>query len=183
MNNPNKWDEQYRKGVWEYLKAPEQAARYGVIAAWIAGSCAGCQILDVGCGEGNLLKYLLFENFEHYTGIDFSEQAISQAQKLWAGYQKIDFRVEDIQKKIGGNYDDCNVIIFNEILYCFENPIKILHEYLNHSRIIIYSVTTMHSDTSKLIERVFKDNFEQLVVCEDSLKSKGWAIGMLRSRS
>lgn len=183
MNDPNKWDEQYRKGVWEYLKAPEQAARYGVIAAWIAGSCSGCRILDVGCGEGNLLKYLMFETFEHYTGIDFSKQAIDQARKLWAGHQKIDFQLDDIQKKIGSSYNGYNVIVFNEILYCFENPIKILHEYLSHSRIIIYSVTHFHPDTSKLIERVFKDSIEQLVICEDLLKSKEWTIGMLQSRS
>lgn len=57
------------------------------VVAWISSKCGSersNKILDLGCGNGYTLLLLHQKNFIHLTGIDYSEQAISLAQKIAA---------------------------------------------------------------------------------------------------
>ena len=53
-------------------------------------------ILDIGCGPGNLKKYL-GDNF-FYTGVDFSKAMLTQAKNK--GYKVIEGKIEDILTQI-----------------------------------------------------------------------------------
>ncbi|MDD5749682.1 MAG: methyltransferase domain-containing protein [Patescibacteria group bacterium] len=56
----------------------------------------GFKLLDLGCGNGRLLKTLSELDFSFdYLGIDFSQGLIEQAKKDWPGYK---FTIEDIEK-------------------------------------------------------------------------------------
>ncbi len=61
----------------------------------------GKQLLDVGCGTGNLLEYVRSKGIEvKYTGVDILDQMIDIAQKknLGADFLKVDIFKENIFK-------------------------------------------------------------------------------------
>jgi 2-polyprenyl-3-methyl-5-hydroxy-6-metoxy-1,4-benzoquinol methylase len=69
----NSWPE------WEQFKAhlPERA-----------------RILDMGCGNGRLLSFLMSQNFDSYLGVDQSEALIQEARKHWNSLERVHFEVE-----------------------------------------------------------------------------------------
>jgi len=71
------------------------------------------RILDMGCGTGILASMLNPDCFEHYLGVDASQEAIALAQKR--KNVKVNFEVSDIQSyKCRGKFD---LIMFEESLY------------------------------------------------------------------
>jgi SAM-dependent methyltransferase len=82
------------------------------------GISNGCSILDVGCGYGALLKYLMNKGVAgiKYTGIDIVEPLIEMANKRFGG--SAEFRVADIMD-MTQEYDFVvNLGIFNVKLSC-----------------------------------------------------------------
>jgi len=57
------------------------------------------KILDLGCGNGRLLKSLepLQKNY-HYTGVDFSENLIAEARKNFTDPNRAVFKMSDMNK-------------------------------------------------------------------------------------
>lgn len=56
----------------------------------------GGVLLDVGCGPAVMTDVLLARGFE-YHGIDLSEQMIAEARGRFAGHNRVDFQVGDVQ--------------------------------------------------------------------------------------
>lgn len=122
---PDTWESQYRDGRWAYLNGVQQVTRYSVIAGYLqALKKEGC-MLDVGCGEGILLERLGAANYAKFVGIDWSPAAIEQAQKKQ--HPRSVFVQADAQYFVPD--DAFDAIIFNEVLYYFDEPLAVAQRY------------------------------------------------------
>jgi uncharacterized protein GlcG (DUF336 family)/trans-aconitate methyltransferase len=80
-----KWDREYRDGVYDRLARSDQRHHHRLLAAMIADRWPNPRVLEIGAGEG-----VLFEAFRphapaRYVGVDFSAPAIEQGlQRLAA---------------------------------------------------------------------------------------------------
>lgn len=88
----------YDSGRWKSLHAIREVGQYSVMAG-LAVHCGAKVLLDVGCGEGNLLKYLPCgrEHTTAYRGIDISSSAVERAKFVhghlrdYASFEEADF--------------------------------------------------------------------------------------------
>ncbi|WP_165186799.1 heme-binding protein [Caulobacter soli] len=76
-----KWDREYREGVYDRLARSDQRHHHRLLAAMIADRWPNPRVLEIGAGEG-----VLFEAFRphapaRYVGVDFSAPAIEQGLK------------------------------------------------------------------------------------------------------
>ena len=81
-------DQAYRSGAYDVIETLDFSARIAVQAGYVVHRQAR-SVLDVGCGTGELLKYL-GPNI-HYVGMDISPTAIEAAKKRYAGRPNTDF--------------------------------------------------------------------------------------------
>ena len=73
------WEEQYRRGSWDFMRRLDEVARYSVIAGYLHHLKPGGSVLDVGSGEGLLADHLRPLGYSRFLGVDLSEAAIAQA--------------------------------------------------------------------------------------------------------
>ena len=122
------WDVEYGSGSWNYLENTCELVRYSAVIGYYTHYWQGGTVLDVGCGSGVLQRRLRFAGYSHYIGIDFSELAIAQAQMLTddasAEFRRADAEVYTPQLAL-------DVIIFNEVLYYFANPINVVQRLMS----------------------------------------------------
>lgn len=118
------WEQQFDSNTWDYLENKDEAAHYHVIVKLYNQYKNTSTVLDVGCGQGVLYKYLKNSSAlpdSQYTGIDISKNAVENASRQFPGinFSQLDFDKSGINKKF-------DVIIFNETLYYFTRPLKTL---------------------------------------------------------
>lgn len=119
-------DDEYARGRWVYLKSLEEMSRYAVIAGYCEYGGNVSSVLDLGCGSGVLLRWLRPSRKIDYVGVDLSKVAIEAARQEWQD-GPTDFIAMDIAAyKPDRKFD---VIIFNEVLYYFEQPGNILERF------------------------------------------------------
>lgn len=126
MRSAEEWDEQFKSGRWDYLENKlQEVGHYSVIAGYFNYFTPKGQILDVGCGQGVLNRYLRNYRYNKYLGIDISTEAIRKAEP----YQDEDtyFIVADVESKELDTLFDC--IIFNECLYYLTQPMDVIRKY------------------------------------------------------
>lgn len=111
------WEEQYRSGKWELMRATDELARYSVIAGYLHHLHPGGSVLDVGSGEGILLDHL--RSVSRYLGIDLSEEAVKQGAHRVNDHASL--QAADAEKYRPTERWDA--IVFNECVYYFEDPI------------------------------------------------------------
>lgn len=82
-------------------------------------------ILDLGCGTGGLMSFLIKKGFQNIQGIDYSEAAISFCKERNLNVQRFDINFLD-EFIILNKFD---VIICNDVFYCLENTqiVNIFH--------------------------------------------------------
>jgi len=119
------WDEQYASGFGHQLKLPEEHEHNQTLVDFMISANKNKTILDVGCGEGLLLDYVDRWGYQKYVGVDFSEVALRNASKR--ADSKTSF-VSGLAETFvpDGQFDS---IIFNECLYCFADPLKVIRRY------------------------------------------------------
>jgi 2-polyprenyl-3-methyl-5-hydroxy-6-metoxy-1,4-benzoquinol methylase len=115
-NTAEVWDNMYEHKYAEKMDSSRQQARNYILAGIItSGGIPNPHVLDVGCGNGALLKVLRNQP-SVYTGLDLSKQAIFQAQEdlSWtnSNFAVCDFR--DFESDSGFDF-----IVLNEVLYYF----------------------------------------------------------------
>lgn len=121
------WDEQYAAGRWDFLAGLDQLARYSVIAGYIHYLKPGAAVLDVGCGEGLLLRSYRPYGYGRYLGVDIAAQAIARLTAL--ADERTRFVCADAETfQPDGQFD---VIVFNESLYYFRDPLTTFARYSN----------------------------------------------------
>ncbi len=138
-----KFNQQFGDGTWDGLRDVAELGRYSIITGYTTFFCKQPRILDLGCGEGILQQKYAPGSYLHYTGIDFSDVAIANAQQL--ANQTTEFITGDLNKlNIAGSYD---TIIYNESIYYLKDPkaaIQALFPHLNENGIIIFSIVDKH---------------------------------------
>jgi len=78
---------------------------------------AGMDVLDIGCGEGNLSAMLSFAGANHIDGVDYSKEAVKLA-KSRINISNVNFIYSDY-KDVNSKYD---VVVMNGVLEHFDNP-------------------------------------------------------------
>lgn len=120
------WEEQYRGGVWSYLDAPGEVARYGVVAGAVSRFAPAGAVLDVGCGEGVLVDYLRPAGPGSYLGIDLSQTAVAAAARRRGG--AVRFAVADAEGwPLRGTFA---AVVLNECLYYMRDPLAVTRRAL-----------------------------------------------------
>lgn len=74
------WEQQYRGGNWSILAQLDELARYMVLVGYLQYLKPNAAVLDVGCGEGLLLRYYRPYGYARYVGVDISETALAKAR-------------------------------------------------------------------------------------------------------
>ena len=134
---------QHHSGYWNYLNSGYEAARYGIISAFLKHYAEDASVLDVGCGQGILVHHLPIDRINSYQGIDISPSAINAARERFH-HDKLGFEVCDVLDY--NPMQSFNLIVFNEVLYYFEDPINLIKQYtqkLEHNGYIVISMFDM----------------------------------------
>ena len=147
------WDKEYANGFGEVLKLPQERAHYATLVDFMASAGKNRTILDVGCGEGGLLDLLGPCGYEKYLGVDFSEVALKRAaQRANASTAFVHASAESFVP--GERFD---VIVFNECLYYFHEPLRVLQrypQYLAPGGIILISMLRKTDRVKQLNEEI-----------------------------
>ncbi|MFC7488055.1 class I SAM-dependent methyltransferase [Knoellia sp. CPCC 206453] len=123
----SRWNEQYDRGRWVFLSGIEEMAHYAVIVGYASFLKPHSAVLDVGCGAGVLHERFAAVGYARYTGIDISEVAISSLQG--SAPSNATFVAADAATFTPPSTYD--VIVFNESITYFTDPIGVFARYQN----------------------------------------------------
>jgi SAM-dependent methyltransferase len=126
-SNSNRWDREYRRGDWSYLRDASESPRYAALAGCIVMRLAtgGASVLDLGCGPGILREHLPDRAIARYTGIDLSKEAVASARS--PRRRRSALMVASIDEwQPDQQYD---AIVFNEVLYYLPQPLDSMRRY------------------------------------------------------
>lgn len=176
-----RWNRQYKKGRWDYLKDDKEAPRYAKIIELIKyHSKKKPSILDLGSGEGVLRIRLDTENIGYFLGIDFSKFSIETANKY--NFKNTDFHVGDLHYyKPPQEFD---VIIFNEAFYYINDTVKarVLNRVLGKLKKGGILINSIFREGSGCWEYFDIPELEQLDFCKVN-SNEGtvyWKLGVYR---
>lgn len=120
-----KFDREFASGKWSYLaSSAREVPRYGAVSGYVECACPeGQGILDLGCGEGVLFRYLPERHRQGYVGVDVSDVALNKARK-----ENIkELYCSPMEKFIPPR--QFGVIIFNEVLFYTLVPLDVVAHY------------------------------------------------------
>jgi len=176
------WERQFSSGYWDYLYSEDEQDHYLGICDLYNQYKPGKKILDVGCGQGVLYHYIKnnVKNEVDFFGVDISHNAIMLAKARFGtqNFVQIDFDKEGIERKF-------DVIVFNETLYYFEQPLKTIEQSikwnLNQGGYIIISMFDL-PDHRKIWNKLV-NNYTFVEVKEiTNYKGQKWKLGILTSQ-
>jgi SAM-dependent methyltransferase len=158
------WEAQYHNGYWARLKELKEQAHNAVVLSYITHLRPQGSLLEVGCGEGTLLPQLKRLGYRNYTGVDISESAIRHCQQF-TDAQTV-FVACDAESYMPNAAFD--IIILNECIYYFLEPVATLQRYANYllpGGLIVISVfdSAKSSSIRRSLKRVFVSIDETLV--------------------
>ncbi len=111
VDRERRWNSEYAKGGWEWLRNLDELAHHCVLAGYVAYLKPGGAVLDVGCGEG-VFQEQLRGAAGRYFGFDFEEPVRKASRKAT---ETIQFAVADMNEFVADEQFD--VIVFNESIY------------------------------------------------------------------
>jgi len=170
------WEEQYRKGGWEFMRRLDEVARYSVIAGYLHHLKPGGSVLDVGSGEGLLADHLRPLGYSRFLGVNLSDAAIAQA----AGRRdaKTSFLAADAEAYTPpGRWD---AVVFNECVYYFNDPVGSVRRYeafLEEGGVLI--VSTFRSRRADVIVRRLLASCRLLEETAVSNRKGTWVVRVL----
>jgi 2-polyprenyl-3-methyl-5-hydroxy-6-metoxy-1,4-benzoquinol methylase len=179
------WNHEYESGRWAYLLGPEQTERYQQLITLCLLFNKTPTILDVGCGEGILLEYLRTTGRPviKYVGLDLSQEAINKAKARLSAGQFLVVNAESY--KPDEPYD---VIVFNECLYYFSDPIKTIRNFEQSIRKHGTFVISMHmpEEDPARYEKIWEllQTHYECVARRTATNgvNKSWALGVFKVR-
>ena len=123
----DRWDIEYTRGDWDYLRGFGEEVRYAALAGCITGRDRDSPklVLDLGCGTAILREHLPQESLERYTGVDLSNEAVASARLR--GHERSTFIAASIDEWQPDRYYD--TIVFNEVLYYLPQPLATMSRY------------------------------------------------------
>ena len=142
-------------------------------------------VTDIGCGPGQLFDYLSEMGYTNYTGVDFSEAAISMAKSLASGkaQTRASFFVEDAFTFFDRHPDIVNeteIFLFLEMLEHINDDLNLLKR-VPPEKVVILSVPLFkdraHVRHFNSIKDV-KKKYGKVVKLEKVDQILSWIIGI-----
>lgn len=147
------WDKTYRDGRLAFLAGLREAARYGVVSAYVEHSLDGGSLLDLGCGPAILCRHLNRDRITRYVGVDVAASALEGVETGIADSRLVCADIAGYEPD--GRFD---AVVFNEVLSFVPDPIGLLRRsrgWLSDHGVVIVSIYRKESrGTRKLIEAV-----------------------------
>ena len=172
------WNDEFASGHWTAVfDSSKEIPRYGVVAAYIHAYNPHAAILDLGCGQGTLHKYM--SQYKSYLGVDFSEEAIKMAQSLTSNTDV--FVQADIETYIPDQKFD--LIIFNECLYYLEYPLDVLKRYeafLNAGAAMIISLHTRPASEYIWEQINTIESYEKVYDVQLTTATDAWVVKLIK---
>jgi SAM-dependent methyltransferase len=175
------WTRQYETGAWAYLAELSESARYGIVAGYLAARPPG-RILDVGCGEGLLVRNIRHLPFQTYLGIDISPAAVAAARAVFGEDSRLAFAVANAESYQPDKAYDA--IILSECLNYLSDPVGIVERYSkstsNNGCIIISLFQSPRANKAwEMLEQV-TEVMDCVSIAHHS--GKRWTIKLLKPR-
>jgi cyclopropane fatty-acyl-phospholipid synthase-like methyltransferase len=126
----------HRPDPWGVLSSPLAQQRYLALVEAVAGYAPCRSILDVGCGEGALTRYLV-GSASCVIGIDGSPTAIARARRI---VPKATFICDTLETFTAPEPFD--LVLAVEVLYYVSHPRDAIEQLLTLGRSVIVSYTT-----------------------------------------
>ena len=171
----SQWDSDYASGAWRWLHSGQELPRYSVIVGYCRQLRPSGSVLDIGCGEGLLARWLAGA-CPRYFGIDLSSEAIALARAKNLSFAE--FAVADAAEFRPTSQFD--VIVFNECLIYFDRPLELvarLADALLPGGMIIVSLN--EGVMSRQIWRMLRGGF--CVLEQVEIRNRGvWRIAVLQ---
>ncbi len=124
----SKYDQIYKEGAYakyfSFNSFPAQKLIIDYITSWV-----DLEVLDIGCGEGNLAAMLSFAGARKVDAVDFSSEAIEKARHR-IHLENVNF-ICSKYRTMKNKYD---VVVMNGVLEHFDNPWKEL-KYIIDNRL------------------------------------------------
>jgi SAM-dependent methyltransferase len=120
------WDEKYAAGY--KLDVAFEACRYACVSALVDHFANEGPMLDLGCGNGVLAKYIRALSTVRIVGVDYSQRAIDQAAAH--AIPNCEFVCADI--RTFSPSEAYSLIVFNESLYYLRDSAALLHRFTRH---------------------------------------------------
>ena len=174
------WDKQYATGRWDYLAELPELARFSVLAGYVCHLKPGAAVLDVGCGQGFLLRRLPASCYSRYVGIDVAASAISAAQAQ-QNERSTFFAADCDDYSPDGHFD---VIVFNEVLCCLRDPLQTVERFaraLNPGGLLLVSLCTAARGSATILWRLKRacETVDEVRVVHSGRKLT-WVCSVLR---
>jgi 2-polyprenyl-3-methyl-5-hydroxy-6-metoxy-1,4-benzoquinol methylase len=153
LQSAQTWEAQYAAGRWDFLAQLSELSRFSILAGYIWHLKPGGAVLDVGCGQGVLLRRLASSSYSRYVGIDVSGSAVSVAQEQQN--ERSTFLAADCEDYFPAEQFD--VIVFNEVLCCLRNPLRTVERYarsLNPGGLLLVSMCTAARGSATILWRL-----------------------------
>jgi len=157
------WNREYASGFGSVLETPENREHYLMLADFLVEAGKNKSILDVCCGEGLLVDFIEPHGYERYVGFDFSEVALKSASRRanakteFAHAQAESFAPE-------GKFDS---IVFNECLYCFADPLRVIRRYEDYLAPEGVMVVSLFTKTDR-VKAIASDISKNLTVARNA---------------
>jgi 2-polyprenyl-3-methyl-5-hydroxy-6-metoxy-1,4-benzoquinol methylase len=171
---PSLWEQQYGEGHWDFLHTLGELGRFSVMVGYLRELTPDGALLDVGCGEGLLYKRMQPRN-SPYLGLDISASAIEKARASKGGT----FVCADAEQFVVS--DTYDVIIFNESLYYFSDPVGTVARYsasLRPHGILMVS-TFLRSRRGRAILRALKRAYTLIDETSIGHGTEAWTCSVL----
>jgi SAM-dependent methyltransferase len=156
------WDREYAGGRWDHCeKTPDS-----LVYQYVEKFCSRGNVLDLGCGWGNVGNEMKIDAYGHYTGVDVSEVAIGKGAAISQSNGRKDknrfFQADIISYEPERSFD---VILFRESIY-YVPLIKIktvldrYAHYLTSRGVFVVAVSPDGSDKGPKILETIERNFQ-----------------------
>jgi 2-polyprenyl-3-methyl-5-hydroxy-6-metoxy-1,4-benzoquinol methylase len=177
----DRWDDEFKRGAFDYFGDLRQLARYSILAGYIRHLGPDVSILDVGSGQGVLAERLRDTPYRRYVGIDPVPEAIAKAIHL--ADERTSFEVVERPSRDLGYFD---VVVCNEVLYGVPDPERLLddiHGLLPSGGNLLTSIWRHPTDVG--LRRMLDARFELVdVVAAQNLSDEtgdhGWRVSWYR---
>jgi 2-polyprenyl-3-methyl-5-hydroxy-6-metoxy-1,4-benzoquinol methylase len=153
LQSAQTWEAQYAAGRWDFLGQLSELSRFGVLAGYISQLKPGAAVLDIGCGQGVLLRRLPNSSYSRYVGVDVSPSAICVAQQQQP--ERSSFLAADCEHYSPAEQFD--VIVFNEVLCCLRDPLQTVDRYarsLKSGGLLLVSLCTAARSSATILWRL-----------------------------
>lgn len=137
----------------EYNRAADQKRLQFITNAVTSRFAPGAKILDVGCGNGVISRYLGSQGF-NVLGIDVSPQSIARANELNRS-PNTRFEVKSAEELVAAG-ESFDVVICSEVLEHLSDPdalLRVLHQSLKDEGILVVTVPNGNGPRELLVTR------------------------------